>query len=258
MNLQHCLDVACEAARAAGEIILSYAAQPPAVEHKADNSPVTAADREAETVIREHLQAAFPDHGFYGEEHGRQAADADYVWLIDPLDGTKSFVRGTPYVSTQIALWHKHQVLVGVSHAPFVNETACAVHGGGATLNGVPLKVSTINTLRSAHLSTGNLASLARDAAQWERFADLVQRVDRLRGYGDFAHYHLLAAGKLDVVIESDVNILDIAALSVIVEEAGGKFTDLAGQPVDWNTTSVLASNGRLHAPVAALLTSQR
>lgn len=256
MELQHCLAVALEAARAAGEIIRRHAAQPPTVEHKADNSPVTATDREAETAIRAQLHQAFPDHGFYGEEHGRQATDADYVWLIDPLDGTKSFVRGTPYVSTQIALWHKHRVLVGVSHAPFVNETACAVRGKGATLNDQPLKVSDINTLRSAHVSTGNLASLARESEKWQRFADLVQRVDRLRGYGDFAHYHLLAAGKLDIVIESDVNILDIAALSLIVEEAGGKFTDLAGQPINWITTSVLASNNRLHAQILGLFNS--
>lgn len=254
MDLQHCLSIALEAARAAGDIILRHAAQPLAVEHKADNSPVTAADREAETAIREHLQRAFPDHGFYGEEYGRQAADADYVWLIDPLDGTKSFVRGTPYVSTQIALWHKHQPLVGVSHAPFVSETACAVRGAGASLNGQPLKVSDINTLRGAHISTGNLASLARDTKKWQHFADLVQRVDRLRGYGDFAHYHLLAAGKLDVVIESDINILDIAALSLIVEEAGGKVTDLQGLPITWESTSVLASNGRLHAQVEKII----
>lgn len=250
MNPQRCLDVALEAARAAGEIIRYYAAHPPAVEHKADASPVTAADREAETLIRERLSQAFPEHGFYGEEHGRQAPDADYVWLIDPLDGTKSFVRGTPYVSTQIALWHKGRSVVGVSHAPFTGETACAVRGGGARLNGRPLRVSATNTLRGAHLSVGNLTSLAREPAHWRAFADLVQRVDRMRGYGDYAHYHLLAAGKLDIVLESDVNILDIAALALIVEEAGGRFTDLAGRPIDWNTTSVLASNGRLHAQV--------
>lgn len=250
MNLQHCLDIALEAARVAGDIIRYHAEHPPAVELKEDASPVTVADREAETAIRERLGKAFPGHGFYGEEHGREAEDADYVWLIDPLDGTKSFVRGTPYVSTQIALWHKGRSVVAVSSAPFLGETACAIRGGGATLNGVPLRVSTINTLRSAHLSTGNLKTLAREPEAWLRFADLVQRVDRLRGYGDFAHYHMLAAGKLDVVLESDVNILDIAALALIVEEAGGRFTDLAGREIDWNTTSVLASNGRLHSQV--------
>lgn len=242
----------------AGDIIRYYAEHPPAVEQKEDATPVTVADREAETAIRKHLSDTFPDHGFYGEEHGRQDIDADYVWLIDPLDGTKSFVRGTPYVSTQIALWHKNRSVVGVSHAPFTGETASAIRGKGATLNGKPLHVSNINTLRHAHLSTGNLTTLAREANQWQQFGDLIQRVDRLRGYGDFAHYHLLAAGKLDIVIESDVNILDIAALSLIVEEAGGKFTDLQGRNIDWNTTSVSASNNRLHSQVLDIIRSDK
>ncbi|HET9679593.1 MAG TPA: inositol monophosphatase family protein [Gammaproteobacteria bacterium] len=250
MKLSHCLEVATEAARMAGDIIRYYADHPPVVEHKADTSPVTAADREAETAIRKHLNHAFPEHGFYGEEYGREAADAEYIWLIDPLDGTKSFVRGTPYVSTQIALWHKDRSIVAVSHAPFTGETASAIRDQGATLNGQPLQVSSINTLRQAHLSTGNLNTLARNHHGWQCFGDLVQRVDRLRGYGDFAHYHMLAGGKLDIVIESDVNILDIAALSLIVEEAGGKFTNLQGKAIDWNTTSAFASNTRLHSQV--------
>lgn len=254
MSQQAFLDAALEAARTAGDILRHYFAKPPKVRLKEDNSPVTVADEEAEHAIRNVLSRVFPDHGFYGEEHGRQNADAEYVWLIDPLDGTKSFIRGTPYFSVQIALMHRGRIIVGVSNAPLCNELAAATRSGGATLNNAPIEVSSINTLRNAHLSTGNLASLARDAKAWRQYGALVQRMNRLRGYGDFLHYHLLASGRLDVVLESDVNIFDIAALSLVVEEAGGKFTDLKGHPVGLETTTVLASNGRLHGQIGKLL----
>src|SRR4029078_9971656 len=128
-------------------------------------------------------------------------------------------------------------------------ELAWAEEGHGAHLNGRPIRVSRVAELGGAIVSSGNLKTLAR-SPQWARFGDLLWRVNRIRGYGDFVHYHLLARGALDVVIESDVNILDIAALTVIVEEAGGKFTDLYGAPVGLATTSVLATNATLHAPL--------
>jgi histidinol-phosphatase len=139
--------------------------------------------------------------------------------------------------------------VLGVSSACAVGELAWAERGGGAWLNGQRIAVSGKSRLDEAILSTGNLKSLAA-RAQWQNLAALVLQVSRVRGYGDFVHYHLLARGALDVVIESDVNILDIAALSVIVEEAGGRFTDLAGRAVGLDTTSVLASNGLLHDAV--------
>ncbi|HYM28855.1 MAG TPA: inositol monophosphatase family protein, partial [Steroidobacteraceae bacterium] len=124
----------------------------------------------------------------------------------------------------------------------------------GAFLNGQPVRVSGVAALAGAIVSTGNLKSLAR-SLRWQSFGALIPQVSRIRGYGDFLHYHLLARGALEVVIESDVGILDIAALTVIVREAGGTFTDLDDAPVGLHTTSVLASNGRLHAAVHAALT---
>jgi histidinol-phosphatase len=165
---------------------------------------------------------------------------------VDPLDGTKSFVRDTPFFSTQIALLRGGELVLGVSSACVYGELAWAERGGGAWLNGERIHVSGRKRLDEAILSTGNLKTLAA-GAQWARFGGLVQKVNRLRGYGDFVHYHLLARGGLDAVIESDVNILDIAALSVIVTEAGGRFTDLAGGRVRLETTTALASNGALH-----------
>jgi histidinol-phosphatase len=220
-----------------------------AVEIKADRTPVTEADRRAEAAIRAVLGARFPQHGFYGEEGGQQDMQAECVWLVDPLDGTKSFVRDTPFFSTQIALMRRGQLVLGVSSACVAGERAWAELGHGAWLNGERILVSDRALLSDAILSTGNLRTLA-SGPQWSAFGGLVREVNRARGYGDFVHYHLLARGALDVVLESDVNILDIAALAVIVREAGGRFTDLSGQAIDLGTTSVLASNGRLHQAV--------
>lgn len=247
------LQAALDAAQAAATVIRALYQRNLAVQVKADQSPVTEADVRAEEAIRTVLAARFPGYGFYGEETGRSAMDADNVWLVDPIDGTKSFVRECPFFSTQIALLREGSLVLGVSSAPAYGELAWAEAGGGAFLDGKPMRVSTVSQLEAAMVSTGNLRTLAA-SPRWARFGELVRRVNRVRGYGDFVHYHLLARGALDAVIESDVNILDIAALAVIVREAGGTFTDLEGGEVTLDTTSVLASNGPLHAQVAAVL----
>jgi histidinol-phosphatase len=220
---------------------------------KADKSPVTEADIRCETAIREILEARFPAYGFVGEETGSRDMDAENLWLVDPIDGTKAFVREYPMFSTQIALMRRGEIVLGVSSAPAYGELAFAERGCGAYLNGKLLAVSRIADVESAALSAGNLRTLAA-GNQWGRYGGLVTRVNRIRGYGDFLHYHLLAAGKIEAVIESDVNILDIAACVAIVSEAGGYFTDLGGAPITLQSNSVLATNGRLHAAVLAAL----
>ena len=247
------LQAALEAARAAAEVIGGYYQHNLEVRTKTDQTPVTEADVRAEQTIRTLLAERFPDYGFYGEETGQHDLGAESVWLVDPIDGTKSFVRQCPFFSTQIALLRAGQLVLGVSSAPAYGEIAWAERGGGAYLNDRPIRVSPTTELAASIISTGNLKTLAR-SAQWARLGALIGRVNRIRGYGDFVHYHLLARGALEVVIESDVNILDIAALVVIVREAGGTFTDLTGGEITLQTTSVLASNGRLHAPVLAAL----
>jgi histidinol-phosphatase len=247
------LQAALDAAEAAAVIIRSLYQRNLAVHMKADASPVTEADVRSEEAIRAILSERFPGYGFYGEETGQHALDADNLWLVDPIDGTKSFVRECPFFSTQIALMRAGRLVLGVSSAPVYGELAWAEEGRGAHLNGRPIKVSGIAELGSAIVSTGNLKTLAR-SAQWSRFGELIGRVNRIRGYGDFVHYHLLARGSLEVVLESDVNILDIAALTVIVREAGGTFTDMHGAEVGLNTTSVLATNGLLHGAVSDAL----
>jgi histidinol-phosphatase len=247
------LQAALDAAAAAAEVIQGLYRRNLEVTLKADKSPVTEADVRAEQAIRQILQARFPDYGFYGEETGTHALDADNIWLVDPIDGTKSFVRETPFFSTQIALLRAGRLVLGVSSAPVYGELAWAEEGSGAFLNERAIQVSGVNTLADAVVSSGNLKTLTMGPG-WIRYGELIRRVNRIRGYGDFAHYHLLARGALDVVIESDVNILDIAALTVIVREAGGTFTDLKGGAVDLTTTSVLATNGALHSSVLEAL----
>ncbi len=241
------LRAAFAAAVAAARLSRSYYRGNLEVSIKADHTPVTEADVECEKAIKDIILAAFPEHGFYGEETGATRADAEYLWLVDPIDGTKGFVRQYPFFSTQIALVRNGERVLGVSSGTMFDELAWAERGQGAWLNGRRLRVSDIGRPERAAISTGNLKSLA-ESDGWSALASIVAKADRIRGYGDFYHYHLLAAGKIDAVIESDVHILDIAALSVIVEEAGGIFTDLNGVSLDLNTRSVLAANPRLHA----------
>jgi histidinol-phosphatase len=247
------LQAALEATRAAAEVISSLYQKNIAVKTKSDASPVTEADVRAEEVIKEVLSKHFPSYGFYGEETGQQGMTAENVWLVDPIDGTKSFVRECPFFSTQIALMRAGKLVVGVSSAPAYGELAWAESDGGAFMNDKPIRVSATHQLAQTIVSSGNLKTLTR-SAQWGRYGELIQRISRIRGYGDFVHYHLLARGSLDVVIESDVNILDIAALTVIVREAGGRFTDLSGGEVGLATTSVLATNGPLHPTILEAL----
>ena len=243
------LATALDAARAAADVVRHYYQTNLAITIKADKSPVTVADVETEKTIRSIIEAKYPDHGFYGEETGSNHLDAEYVWIVDPIDGTKSFVREYPMFSTQIALMCRGKLIVGVSSAPAYGELACGEIGVGAWLNDVPIRVSEVGTIEDAALSTGNLKTLAT-GPRWPAFGRLIGRLGRIRGYGDFLHYHLLASGKIDAVVESDVNILDVGACAVVVEAAGGRFTDIDGRPLGLGSTSVLATNGRLHEAI--------
>ncbi len=247
------LKAAIKAAEAAAKVIRDLYQRNLQVVTKADKSPVTEADVRSEEAIHEVLSKHFPSYGFFGEETGQLDMGAESVWLVDPIDGTKSFVRECPFFSTQIALMREGRMVLGVSSAPAYGEFAWAERGEGAWLGQQRIRVSGVDAIDAAIVSSGNLKTLA-SGPRWARYGELVARVNRIRGYGDFVHYHLLARGALDAVIESDVNILDIAALTVLVEEAGGTFTDLDGAPVGLSTTSVLATNGALHAPLLAAL----
>lgn len=251
------LEVAREATTAACAAIDPHWRRGVAARSKADGSPVTDADVEAERAIRTVISRHYPAHAVFGEEFGHDATRSEFLWLVDPIDGTKSFVRRYEMFSVQVCVWRAGVAQAAVSAAPWFGETAWAARGAGAYLKDADgeqrLKVSAVDALARAALSTGNLRTLA-GGDRWPAFGRLVAQVDRIRGYGDFWHYHLLAKGSLDAVLESDVNILDVAALALIVEEAGGRITALDGQPLALDSRDVLASNGPLHAPVLAAL----
>jgi len=247
------LKAALDAAEQAANIARSLYRRNIEVRIKEDKSPVTEADVRCEIAIREIIETRFPSHGFYGEETGSHNQNAEHLWLVDPIDGTKAFVREYAMFSTQIALMRNGELILGVSSAPVYGELAFAERGRGAYLNGRPLKVSEVSTIEAAALSSGNMKSLAT-GPQWVRYGAMIARANRIRGYGDFLHYHLLADGKIDAVIETDINILDIAACVAIVNEAGGRCTELSGAPINLKSTTVLASNGHMHEPVLAAL----
>ena len=247
VDLPKALDAAREAASAAAEVLRHYWRRGVAVELKSDDTPVTIADREAEMAIRAILQKALPQASIYGEEFGHDGNDTSLLWMVDPLDGTKSFVRRTPFFSTQIALMHEGELVLGVSSAPIYGETLWASKDHGTWFEGERVQVAATAQMAQASVSTGNIKTLTRDA-RWDALGALIRDSNRIRGYGDFCHYHLLARGGLDLVIESDVNILDVAALAVIVREAGGVFTDIHGHALTLDTTSVLAGTPAIHA----------
>jgi len=248
-NFSKELVVAIDASDAAAKLIRSYFKGNFIVDIKEDMTPVTEVDIKAENTIKEIIMNAFPDYGFYGEETCRENKNSEYTWLVDPIDGTKGFVRGYPFFSTQIALMHRDEIILGVSNAPIFDEIIFAEKGKGAWMNNKQIHISNTKDIVSSTISTGNLKTIAQ-SENWKNLGKIVSKADRIRGYGDFYHYHLLASGKIDVVIESDVNILDVAALSLIIEESGGVFTDFQGKRSNLDTTSVIASNPILYSSI--------
>ena len=250
------LEAALDAARAAGAIALRYFRSDVRVMRKADHTPVTQADQEAEAAIVDRLRAAFPDVGFLGEEYGAQGSQSRR-WIIDPIDGTKNFVRGIPYWATLLALEEEGEVTLGVVHAPATGELLWARRGQGAWQDGARLGVSPVARLGEAMLvhSSLNLLRPLEGGRYWDGFVRLCERTDRQRGFGDYFAYTFVLRGQAELMIEADVKPWDVAPFKVLFEEAGGRFTDFAGQPTIYSGTAV-ASNGRVHAEALALLNS--
>src|SRR5207244_2097183 len=203
------LAAALEAARAAEEVIRSLFGRNPAVRTKPDQSPVTEADVRAEELIRATLSRHFPSYGFYGEETGQHAMQAESIWLVDPIDGTKSFVRESPFFSTQIALMRGGRLVLGVSNAPAFGELAWAEEGAGAWLNERRVHVRAVADLGAAAISSGNLKSVAR-SPHWPRYRERAARVHYSRGYGDVWQYSLCARGPRVLDRELRLRVLSI------------------------------------------------
>jgi histidinol phosphatase-like enzyme (inositol monophosphatase family) len=246
------LTAAIDAARAAGEVALHYFRTNLTVETKADRTPVTRADRECEEKITDILQARFPEYGFLGEELGERPGKTNARWIIDPIDGTKNFIRGIPFFATLIALEEEGEVTAGVMYAPALNDLLYARKGQGAFANGAQVQVSDVEDLRDAMLIHGGLKDL-KVRPCWEPFLRLVEGTARQRGFGDALGHSVVICGQAEVALEPEVKPWDLAATKIIVTEAGGRFSDFAGTSSIY-TGSAVISNGRVHDAVVKVL----
>lgn len=221
---------------------------------KADDSPVTIADREIEAALRLRLAAACPTHGIFGEEQGREHLDADCVWVIDPIDGTKSFITGSPLWGTLLALLYKGQPVLGMVDIPFTGERWWAVAGGAAQYQGEVAHASGCETLAAARLYATSPDLFGEgDRARFERVGGAVA----LRRYGgDCYSYGLLASGHVDLVVEAGLQPYDYLAMVAIIEGAGGVVTDWQGRPLGLESDGrvLAAATPALHAAALALL----
>ncbi len=234
MNLHAYLEVATELAFDAGRSTLGYfglsrsSAAELGLELKEDESPVTRADREAEALIRRRLEQLFPDHAVLGEEYGETGEGASHRWIVDPIDGTKAFVRGVPLYGVLVGLEIEGRVEVGAAYFPALNEMCAAATGLGCTLNGRPVRVSQTDALARSTVGFTDVASFERYGrlAAWDR----VQRAayDR-RGWSDAYGHMLVATGRLEVMLDPVMNAWDCGPFPVLLREAGGYFGDWSG-----------------------------
>jgi histidinol-phosphatase len=248
------LELALELADLADGVSLGYFQRQASlvVESKADLSPVTQADREVEQVLRRRIAEARPGHAVVGEEYGQTASTAGSRWILDPIDGTRKFVRGMPGWATLIALEDEGEMMVGVASAPALGRRWWAARGLGAFADGQPIHVSSVPTLAEAHVTHGALEGWVR-AGRAPQLGALAEQSWGTSGYGDFWIHMLVAEGAAEAAVEIEAAIWDLAALKVIVEEAGGRFTDINGANTAASGTGI-STNGLVHDAVLALL----
>lgn len=245
--MQELIDFTKELAKASGDIINGYFRSGVAVESKADESPVTIADKKAEEIMREMIMKAYPDHGIIGEEFGNHNEDAEYQWVLDPIDGTKSFITGTFLFGTLIGLMRDRQPILGAIHHSVTSHLLIGADGV-TKLNDEVVKVRPCENLRDAVM----LCSDYLDVGRYQNgiaFQQLMGRVKFARTWGDCHGYFLVATGYAEIMMDPIMNLWDIVALVPVIEGAGGTITDWEGNaPLDGH--GIIATNGTLHAQV--------
>ncbi|MBI2327978.1 histidinol phosphate phosphatase [Candidatus Curtissbacteria bacterium] len=248
------IDITIKTAREAGALALRYFKTQPKVSYKLDQTPVTRADIEAERLIRKIITSHFPDHGIIGEELENTNPKAKHQWVIDPIDGTKSFIRGISFWSTLIALLENGKPIIGISFSPTTDELFIAQKGKGTYLNDKRIHVSKISNLKHAYLTHSSVDAFEKKS-MLTGFMNLYKSTNSHRGFGDSFGYHLLIQGKVDIMVEAKDKLYDIAAPSILVEEAGGKFSDLNGK-FSLTSDCAVATNGLLHDQILKILNS--
>ena len=223
-------------------------------EKKPDRSPVTVADREAEETIRAHVLADHPDAEFFGEESGRHGANPELRFIVDPIDGTRAFIRGMPTWSVLLGIEANGVPVVGIAYMPAAGDLFTAVQGEGATHNGAPVRVSKVSPLAEATVTHGCLQQFTETgvASALVRLADAC---DSARGFPDFDGYRQVLLGRSDAMVDPGVKPYDVCAPAVLIREAGGRFTSLQGEETIY-AGSAIASNGLIHDELVAALSA--
>ena len=246
------LECATSIAHSAGRVTLQHFRSPIVVDTKDDGSPVTIADRTTEELIRSLIREQFPDDGIMGEEGDDEASRSGRRWIIDPIDGTRSFVRGVPLYGVMIAVEEGTVITTGVLHFPALNETVCAANGRGCWWNGKRARVSACDTLSDALLVATDRESMV-SAGRGAAFERVAARAGLVRTWGDCYGYALVATGRAEAMFDAMAHPWDLAALVPIISEAGGVLTDWDGAPT-WQNGSAVATNGNLASTIRGLL----
>ncbi len=253
-ELSQDLSFALEICKEAGKLALGHFKRGVEVTMKPDNTPVTLADKECESLIRKLISTRFPDDAILGEEEEARDANAGSKrkWIIDPIDGTYNFARGIPIFSLLLALEQDGEIVIGVVHNPAMDETFYAEKGCGAFRNGERVHVSKVAKLEDSQFVFGAPNRILSEGL-WSGFTKLIEQTYRQRGLGDYLNFAYVFEGKAEAALEVGLKPWDIAPMKIIVEEAGGHFTDLSGGNSVY-TGSCLASNGKVHDAYLRLL----
>ena len=243
------LKIALKTAELAEENILKFYQNDVGVEWKADKTPVTIADKGTEELARKFWAKETPGFGVIGEEFGIESPDAEYQWVIDPIDGTKSFIHGVPLFGTLIGLWHKNVPVASVIRLPAMKSAVWAVNGGGAFLDGREVRASKVSQLSDALVLSGTVNTM-EDKGFGEGFTKLRRSARLHRGWGDCYGYYLVAAGRAEIMVDPVVSMWDIAPFPLLMKEAGGKFSTIDGK------TELFDVNGKPTAPIYEGFTS--
>jgi myo-inositol-1(or 4)-monophosphatase len=228
-DLNNIHQVAIDIARLGGENTLRYYQKNIEIKHKQDYSPVTIADRETEQIMREAIKKRFSDHGILGEEHGTYQPESPVQWILDPIDGTKSFIHGVPFYTTLVAVLYRDKPVSGVIFAPALDELCEAAKGEGARLNGKSCAVRSCQSLQDATFLTTDVTSQS-EYNFGEPFNQLLQKTALHRTWGDAYGHMMVATGRADIMFDAIQNIWDAAPLLPILQEAGGVFCDVNGE----------------------------
>jgi histidinol-phosphatase len=250
-NYSPLLEEACRIAESASKIALSYFRQVLLIEMKENQTPVTIADKKTEEMIRRELEMLYPDHGIVGEEFGSHRENSEFLWTIDPIDGTRSFVRGIPLFGTLIGLLHKGEPVVGVMVLPALGETYTAAKGLGTFCNGHRLHASNTSAIEGAIVSVGDI-NCFEAAGKSTLVEQAMKRAETCRGYTDCFGHSLVMRGAVDAMIDPVVNIWDVAPLACLLDEAGADYCNFEGERT-FSTSSFMSFSPGLKTDLLAL-----